>query len=145
QAKMSEGGFVSHPEKIEGKKIRTRSKSFLDFFSQATLFYQSQTDVEKKHIVDAFSFELGKVKRVEIRERMVGLLSQVDDDLAGRVARKLGVDYPREPERPMNKGLPADAGPEEFEPVHMEQSVKSSKPLSMLKNLVEFVKSRKVA
>src|SRR5690606_13950721 len=128
QAKMSEGGFVSHPEKIEGKKIRTRSKSFLDFFSQPRLFYQSQTDVEKKHIVDAFSFELGKVKREEIRERMVGLLTQVDDDLASRVAKKLGVDYPREPERPMNKGIPADAGPEEFEPVFIEQSVKSSKP-----------------
>lgn len=145
QAKMSEGGFVSHPEKVEGKKIRTRSKSFLDFFSQATLFYQSQTDIEKKHIIDAFSFELGKVKRVEIRERMVGLLTQVDDHLASNVAKKLGVEYPREPERPMNKGIPADAGPEEFEPVYVEQSVKSSKPLSMLKNVVEFVKSRKIA
>lgn len=145
QAKMSEGGFVSHPEKVEGKKIRTRSKSFLDFFSQATLFYQSQTDVEKAHIVNAFSFELGKVKRVEIRERMVGLLTQVDDNLASRVAKKLGVEYPREPERPMNKGIPADAGPEEFEPVYVEQSVKSSQSLSMLKNVVEFVKSRKIA
>src|SRR5690606_24065323 len=145
QAKMSEGGFVSHPEKIEGKKIRTRSKSFLDFFSQPRLFYQSQTDVEKKHIVDAFSFELGKVKREEIREHIVRLLTQVDDDLASRVAKKLGVDYPREPERPMNIGIPADAGPEEFEPVFIEQSVNSSKPLSMLKNLVEFAKSRKIA
>lgn len=145
QAKMSEGGFVTHAEKVEGKKIRTRSKSFLDFFSQATLFYQSQTPVEKKHIIDAFSFELGKVKRVEIRERMVGLLTQVDQDLSQRVAKKLGVDFPREPERPMNKGIPADAGPEEFEPVYIEQSVKSSEPLSMLKNMVEFVKSRKVA
>lgn len=145
QAKMSEGGFVSHGEKVEGKKIRTRSKSFLDFFSQAALFYNSQSDIEKKHIVDAFSFELGKVKRVEIRERMVGLLTQIDQKLAERVAKKLGVEYPREPERPMNKGIPADAGPEEFEPVYVEQSVKSSKPLSMLKNLVEFVKSRKIA
>lgn len=145
QAKMTEGGFVSHGEKVEGKKIRTRSKSFLDFFSQAKLFYDSQTEIEKKHIVDAFSFELGKVKTVEIRERMVGLITQVDQTLAERVAKKLGVEYPREPERPMNKGIPADAGPEEFEPVYVEQSVKSSKPLSMLKNLVEFVKSRKIA
>lgn len=145
QAKMSEGGFVSHPEKIDAKKIRTRSKSFLDFFSQATVFYNSQTDVEKKHIVDAFSFELGKVNRVEIRERLVGLLTQVDNDLASRVAKKLGVEFPREPEKPMNKGIPADAGPEEFEPIHVEQQIKYSKPLSMLENLVEFVASRTIA
>lgn len=145
QAKMTEGGYVHHEEKIEAKKIRTRSKSFLDFFSQATLFYNSQTAVEKKHIIDAFSFELGKVKRVEIRERMVGLLTQVDMDLAGRVAKNLGVDFPREPEKPMNKGIPADAGPEEFEPVYVEQTIKSSKALSMLKNLVDFVASRKIA
>lgn len=145
QAKMTEGGYVHHEEKIDAKKIRTRSKSFLDFFSQATMFYNSQTAVEKKHIIDAFSFELGKVKRVEIRERMVGLLTQVDMDLAGRVAKKLGVDFPREPEKPMNKGVPADAGPEEFEPVYVEQTIKSSKALSMLKNLVDFVASRKIA
>jgi catalase len=145
QAKMSEGGFVHHAEKVEGNKIRTRSKSFLDFFSQATLFYNSQTDVEKKHIIDAFGFELGKVKRVEIRERMVGLLTQVDQGLARGVAKKLGMDPVPQPEKPMNKGVPADAGPEEFEPIHVEQSVKSSQALSMLKNLVEFVASRKVA
>ncbi|CAN5132238.1 catalase HPII [soil metagenome] len=145
QAKMSEGGFVSHHEKIEGKKIRTRSQSFLDFFSQATLFYRSQTQIEQKHIVDAFAFELGKVKRVEIRERMVGLLTQVDQSLAQRVAKKLGLKYPLEPEKPMNKGIPADAGPEEFEPKYVEQSVKSSLPLSMLNNLVEFVSSRTIA
>ena len=145
QAKMAEGGFVSHHERIEANKIRTRSKSFLDFFSQATLFYNSQTAVEQKHIIDAFSFELGKVKRVEIRERMVGLLTQVNPDLAKQVAENLGVDFPRKPEKPMNKGIPADAGPEEFEPVHVDQSVKSSLPLSMLNNLVEFVSSRTIA
>lgn len=145
QAKMTEGGFVSHHEKIDANKIRTRSQSFLDFFSQATLFYNSQTEVEKKHIVNAFSFELGKVKMVEIRERMVGLLTQVDQSLAKQVAENLGVEYPREPEKPMNKGIPADAGPEEFEPKHVKQSIKSSLPLSMLNNLVEFVASRTVA
>lgn len=145
QAKMSEGGFVHHAEKIDAQKIRTRSKSFLDFFSQATLFYNSQTSVEKQHIVNAFGFELGKVKRVEIRERMVGLLTQVDMDLAERVAKKLGVEFPREPEKPMNKGIPADAGSEEFEPIRVEQSVKSSNALSMLKNLVEFLATREIA
>jgi len=145
QAKMSEGGFVTHVEKVEGKKIRTRSKSFTDFFSQATLFYNSQTPVERKHIIDAFGFEFGKVKIVEIRERMVGLLTQIHEDLAEQVTKKLGVEYPRKPEKPMNKGVPADAGEEEFESTKVEQSVKSSDALSMLKNLVEFVGSRKIA
>ncbi|HSP11925.1 MAG TPA: catalase [Salegentibacter sp.] len=144
QAKMSEGGFVSHTERVDGNKIRTRSKSFSDHFSQGKMFYDSQTPIEKKHIIDAFSFELGKVKTVEIRERMVGLLTQVDMNLAKKVAKNLGVDFPREPEKPMNKGVPADAG-DKFESTFVEQRTKSSKALSMQKNLVEFVKSKKVA
>ncbi|WP_372916884.1 catalase [Salegentibacter sp.] len=144
QAKMSEGGFVSHTERVDGNKIRTRSKSFSDHFSQVKMFYDSQTPIEKKHIIDAFSFELGKVKTVEIRERLVGLLTQVDKNLAERVAKNLGVDFPREPEKPMNKGVPADAG-DKYESTFVEQQTKSSKALSMQKNLVEFVKSKKVA
>lgn len=81
QAKASEGGFTSYPE-IDARKVRARSKSFFDHFSQARLFFNSQSDPEKNHIVDALSFELGKVKTVEIRERMLGILSMIDKDLA---------------------------------------------------------------
>lgn len=144
QAKMTEGGFVSHTEKIEGQKIRTRSKSFTDFFSQAKLFYDSQTENEKKHIVDAFHFELGKVKTMAVRERMVGMLTQIDKDLAEKVAKGLGVDFPREPEKPINRGVPADAG-DKYEPTWIEQRTKNSDALSMQKNLVEFLESRKIA
>jgi catalase len=38
QAKASEGGFVSYNERIDAKKIRARSRSFFDHFSQARLF-----------------------------------------------------------------------------------------------------------
>ena len=38
----------------------------------------SQTDIEKRHIIRAFRFELGKVEVPEIRERMLAILSQVD-------------------------------------------------------------------
>jgi catalase len=62
QAKAKEGAFTSFPERVDGAKIRTRSKSFLDHFSQATLFYNSQSDAEKNHLVDALCFELGKVE-----------------------------------------------------------------------------------
>ena len=55
------GGFVSYAEKLDGHKVRARSESFFDHFSQATLFWNSQSDPEKDHIVQAFCFELGKV------------------------------------------------------------------------------------
>ncbi len=48
QAKVAEGGFTSYTERIEANKIRGRSRSFFDYFSQATLFYNNQSDVEKK-------------------------------------------------------------------------------------------------
>src|SRR5205823_7839778 len=59
QAKQSEGGFTSYVERIDGHKVRARSKSFMDHYSQAKLFWNSQSDTEKTHIVKALRFELG--------------------------------------------------------------------------------------
>ena len=73
-----------------GDKRRLRPRVFADHYSQAGLFFRSQTPVEQQHIVDAFTFELSKVERAEIRERMVANLRNVDDDLAQRVADGLG-------------------------------------------------------
>jgi catalase len=84
-------GFHSYAEKLEGHKVRERSDSFGDHFTQATLFWQSQTEVEQKHIVDAFHFELGKVEHMHVRQRLVELLVNVDRSLAERVARGIGV------------------------------------------------------
>lgn len=84
-------GFVSYPEKLSGEKIRKRSESFADHFSQATMFWRSMSPVEKEHIADAFSFELSRVKRDVIRERMVSQLLQVDFDLALHVGTNLGL------------------------------------------------------
>ena len=55
-----------------GPKIKLRPASFDDHFTQATLFYRSLTDVERDHIVGAFSFELGKCVSPGIHARMVG-------------------------------------------------------------------------
>ena len=55
------GGFESYPERVEGHKIRNRSESFGDHFSQATLFWNSMSEPEKEHIIGAYTFELGKV------------------------------------------------------------------------------------
>jgi catalase len=78
QAKIAEGGFSSYSERIDAHKVRARSESFNDHFTQARMFYESQTDFEKNHIASALKFELGKVKTTAIRVRMLGLLSQVD-------------------------------------------------------------------
>ncbi len=84
------GGFESHHERVEGDKIRERSDSFLEYYAQPRLFWLSQTEAEQQHIVDAFSFELGKVGRPYIRERVIDLLTRVDVKLAQQVAAKLG-------------------------------------------------------
>ncbi|MEX0608091.1 MAG: catalase [Balneolaceae bacterium] len=146
QAKMSEGGFTSHNERIEAHKIRGRSKSFTDHFSQATLFYNSQSETEKEHIASALCFELGKVKDEKIRERMVGFLNQVDMSLATEVADGLGLKVPSEPEKPLNRSVPADADQEQYEPIKKTQSTKMDPALSMIKMNKRYpVKGRKVA
>ena len=91
-----EEGFQSHEQKVEGKKVRARSDSFADHFSQATLFFNSQSKPEKQHIIDAFSFELSKVTDPKIRERQVAILYQIDKTLAQKVGDNLGIKPPKE-------------------------------------------------
>ena len=88
---------MSHPEAKEGNKIRARSPTFADHFSQPALFWRSQANWEKDHIVAAYCFELAKVEVPAIRERMVATLTQVDADLAQRVADGLGMKLPLPP------------------------------------------------
>jgi catalase len=83
--------FMSYGEKMEGQKVRVRSESFGDHFSQATLFWNSLSEPEKDHLVEAVQFELGKVDHMHIRERMIRLLANVDRGLAERSARGVGV------------------------------------------------------
>ncbi|WP_333893399.1 catalase HPII [Atlantibacter subterraneus] len=85
------GGFESYQERVEGHKIRERSPSFGEYYSHPRLFWQSQTPVEQQHIIDAFSFELGKVARAYIRERVVDHLCHIDVSLASAVAENLGI------------------------------------------------------
>lgn len=97
QRPWDHGGFVSHPEAMDGIKARVRSETFSDHFSQAGLFWRSQAAWEQDHIVTAFCFELGKVEVPAIRERMVSTLTQVDAVLAKRVADGLGMPVPAAP------------------------------------------------
>jgi catalase len=86
-----EGTFTHHQERVDGHKIRKRSESFKDFYSQATLFWNSMAGFEKEHIVAAFRFELGKVETMSIREGVVEHLNRVDHELAVQVAEGIGV------------------------------------------------------
>lgn len=87
-----EKGFESHNEKIDAKKIRGRSPSFADHFTQARLFYHSQTTPEQKHIISAFSFELSKVNDIDVRRRELAVLYQVEPELAIAVGKNLGLE-----------------------------------------------------
>jgi len=123
------GGFESYPERVEGHKIRNRSESFGDHFSQATLFWNSMSAPEKEHIIGAYTFELGKVERVFIRERQVNeILANIDMELARRVAENLGLPAPSAPTVAPKTPTP-----------------QSSPALSLMNHLPGNIKSRKVA
>ncbi|MDV6167200.1 catalase [Flavobacterium sp. DG1-102-2] len=147
QAKIAEGGFSSFNERVDAHKVRARSESFSDHFGQAKLFFNSQTQTEKDHIIRALRFELTKVETTAIRVRMLGILSQVDTGLAQSVAQGLRLVVPASPEQPMNHGVsPENLGGEQ-EPKTVPSSVESSQALSMINNptVTPTIASRKVA
>src|SRR6201981_2416714 len=115
-------GFRTFPDgqgNQTGPKRRLRPESFADHYSQARQFFVSQNEVERRHIIDAFTFELSKCDREAIRTRMVAGLRNVGDDLAGAVAEGLGLAE-----------LPAAIAPAR-EPVH---DLPASPALSILAN-----------
>ena len=86
-------GFTSFADGLEPDthKVRGNPEKFADHYTQAKLFFNSQTDVEKRHIINAFRFELSRVQTPAVRERMVSGLRNVDDELARKVAEGLGM------------------------------------------------------
>ncbi|HUP97379.1 MAG TPA: catalase [Usitatibacter sp.] len=106
-------GFTSFPDPTPEDKVRGKPEKFADHYTQATLFFNSQSDVEKAHIVRAFRFELTKVQVPAIRERVLAQLANVDMGLAGSVAQGLGVEVPEplplliEPQEPEVTESPA--------------------------------------
>ncbi|SLN65735.1 Catalase C [Roseivivax jejudonensis] len=116
-------GYESYPQHVEGPKVRERSPTFADHYSQARQFYVSQTQVEQSHIVDALVFELSKVDVPEIRNRVMAHLRHIDEELTESVARGLGMAVPdkatpaREPitDLPRSPALSIlENGPESF-------------------------------
>jgi len=126
-------GFVHVPELVQGPKTRERPESFKDFFSQATLFFRSLSLVEQQHLVNALRFELGKVQRAPIRERVVNeILANIDIDLAMAVGPVVGVrDVEQRPAR--------DAAPPR------DQGIEASAALSQMSNPGSTLAGRQVA
>ena len=110
-------GYVSFPQPIDGEKLRGKPEKFADHYTQATLFYESQTAVEQAHIVGGFRFELSKLTVPAIRERMLASLVNVSTQLAAQVADGLGLQVPAA----LPRALEAPNAPE----------VKVSAPLSL--------------
>jgi catalase len=102
-----EGGFVHYPEHVEGPKIKASSDSFKDFFSHARLFWNSMSPVEKQHIIEAFSFELGKLERDSIRQQVVDMFVNVDKGMATMIAENVGVNPPSGQHVPVKASSPA--------------------------------------
>ncbi|MEA3151300.1 MAG: catalase, partial [Gammaproteobacteria bacterium] len=116
-------GFVSFPPSIvQGNtpvdKVRGKAEKFAEHYNQAQLFFDSQTPVEKAHIIGGFRFDLSKVTGPAIRQRMVSSLRNVSDELARAVAEGLGIDLPE----PMPRAIQQVPVPE----------VKTSAALSLL-------------
>jgi catalase len=84
-----DGGYVHVPRPVDGPKVRERGPD--DEYAQATMFWHSMTEVEQDHIVDAFTFELGKCDVAAVVERMLERLTLIDGDLARRVGVGLGI------------------------------------------------------
>ncbi|QUH02720.1 catalase [Saccharopolyspora erythraea] len=119
------GAFSHYQEKVEGHKIRRRSESFQDHYSQATLFWNSMAPWEKDHIVAAFRFELGKVDHHHVREAAVEQINHIDHGLARAVAEGIGVTPPAEAVQP-NHG-------------------KSSPALSQANTVMDSIATRRIA
>jgi len=104
-------GFTHHPESVDGAKVRERSDSFRDHFSQATLFFNSLSAPERAHLVDACCFEVGKVARKEVRARVLAMFQEIDAGLAAAVSAVVGVPVPAEfPEPPPGTSSPTHRG-----------------------------------
>jgi catalase len=84
-------GFMSFPEPVKEDKVRGKPEKFAEHYNQATLFWESQTDIEKQHIIRGFRFELTKVQITAVRERVVSQLRNVAGELAQAVADGIGM------------------------------------------------------
>src|SRR5699024_11169467 len=102
------GGYAHYPGEVEGHITRERpSESFYDYFSQARLFWNSISPIEKDDLVQTFIYHLQYVKSKEIRQLNVEFWANVDREMACVIADNIGVDHPEGTNVPVEKSSPA--------------------------------------
>ncbi|HEY5071051.1 MAG TPA: catalase [Caulobacteraceae bacterium] len=121
-------GYRTFANPEAGEQLRVRPESFADHYTQARMFFASQTEPEQRHIVSALVFELSKCVTPRVREAVLSRLIHIDETLAGRVANGLGLT---------NRITPAPA------PVTAKAMAPSPK-LSILAKATPTLKGRKV-
>ena len=144
-SKMAEGAFGSYEERIDARKVRTRSASFSDHFSQPALFYRSLAQWEQDHVRDAYIFELGKCKIESIKARMLYMVDQIDNDLAKQVAKGLGMKIPKKIDQPINQAIGADADVKKHQPGPKKNYLDKSPALSQANTKFNTVATRQIA
>jgi catalase len=107
----AERGFVTYADQESGDKLRIRSETFADHYSQARQFFRSMTEPEQRHIISAFAFELGKVETVAIRKRMLGHLMIIERTLGAAVEEALGMVGEAERLTPARDPIDLDESP----------------------------------
>ena len=139
------GGYVTVPQAVDGRKERIRGESFFDHYSQARMFFHSQSEPERQHIIKALRFELGKVQSEAVRQRMVLHLAQIDAGLATGVGAGLGVALPKHASAPPNLSVPADGVVKAFQHRELADRDMVSPALSMRPAAPGPITSRRVA
>lgn len=122
-----EGGNKEFPQKVSGIKTRQRGAKFNEHHSQAQLFFNSLTDIEKAHLLSAVSFELDHCDDLSVPEMAVKRFVDIDFELAVQIAKNVGGPVPEKPGR--------------------ENHGRYSKPLSQTYYMPETptIKSRRIA
>lgn len=124
----AESGFRTFPNPETGNQLRVRPDTFADHYTQARMFFASQTEPEQNHIVSALVFELSKCVVPRVRAAMLARLIHIDETLALRVAAGLGL---REPIVPADAPVPA-------------KEMDASPALSILQKAIATLEGRKV-
>jgi len=123
-----------------GPKVRERSPSFADHFSQATQFWNSMSEWEKDHIAGAFAFELNQVVDEGVRARTMNeILVNIDADLATMVSEATGIAVrPAGTREAPTPSAPTPAGP-------LKDARKLKSPALSMDKPPPTIKGRKIA
>lgn len=102
-----EGGYEHYPKKVEGHATRERDEKFDDYFTQPRIFWNSLTEIEKQHMIQALNYQIGSVKSKSVRQQSVDILVNVDKEMANIVADNVGVNQPSGTNVPVSTSYPS--------------------------------------